>query len=279
MKLHIAARLRGVRARLRALSHARREPIVVYQMAKVGSRTVYRSLRSLDLPRPVLHAHVLNELDALEERVRQLYPDPVGTLAEIENGRRLRRRILRSRGRTWHVITLVRDPVSRDVSAFFHNLTEVIPDVYERYARDEIAVADIRDAFLHRYDHDAPLGWFQSQLEPVFGIDVFAVPFDTKAGYATYETPTARLLLIRLEDLETHGKAAISEFLGLDEFELVSTNLARDKPYNDLYAAFERNVTLPASYLAHMYDSRLARHFYSDSEIEAFKERWTKARP
>lgn len=279
MKLHIGARLRGVRARLRALTHARREPIVVYQMAKVGSRTVYRSLRSLDLPRPVLHVHVLNELDALEERVRQLYPDPVGTLAEIENGRRLRRRILRSRGRTWHVITLVRDPVRRDVSAFFHNLTEIIPDVYERCARDEIALADIRDAFLDRYDHDAPLSWFESQLEPVFGIDVFAVPFDTEAGYATYETPTARLLLIRLEDLETHGKAAISEFLGLDEFELVSTNLARDKPYSDLYAAFERSVTLPASYLARMYGSRLARHFYSDSEIEAFKEQWTKERP
>lgn len=278
MKLHIGARLRGVGARLRALTHARREPIVVYQMAKVGSRTVYRSLRSLDLPRPVLHAHVLNDLDALEERIRQLYPDPVGTLAEIENGRKLRRRILRSRGRTWHVITLVRDPVSRDVSAFFHNLTEVIPDVYERYARDEIALADIGDAFLHQYDHDAPLSWFQSQLEPVFGIDVFAVPFDTTAGYATYETPTARLLLIRLEDLETHGKTAISEFLGLDGFELVSTNRARNKPYSDLYSAFERDVTLPASYLARMYDSRLARHFYTDAEIEGFKERWTKAR-
>jgi hypothetical protein len=278
VKLSARARLRGVRARLRMLTSARREPIVVFQMGKVGSRTVYRSLRSLGLPRPMHHVHVLNELDVLEERVRRLYPNPVGTLAEIDKGRALRRRIQRSRGTHWHVITLVRDPVQRDVSSFFHNLTEVIPDVYERHARDEITLTELRCAFLDRYDHDSPLGWFETQLEPVFGIDVFAEPFDTDAGCATYQSPTAKLLVIRLENLGTHGKEAIREFLGLDEFELVRANLARNKQYGNLYAAFGRSVTLPASYLARMYDSRIARHFYTDSEIEAFKERWTKAR-
>jgi hypothetical protein len=277
VKLHTRARLRGLRTRLRTVTHTPGEPIVVYQMGKVGSSTVYRSLRSLGLPRPVHHVHLLNDLDTLEERARELYPDPVETLAQIEKGRRLRRRILRSRGTTWHVISLVRDPVQRNVSAFFENLTELIPDVYERRAHNDIALADIKAAFLDQYDHNAPLTWFQSQLEPVFGIDVFAVPFDIEKGYATYETPTVKLLVIRLENLMTCGETAISEFLGLDEFELVAANIGRDKRYRDLYAEFERSAALPVSYFARMYASRFARHFYTDEEIDGFKRRWTTA--
>ena len=255
----------------------RGEPIVVYQMGKVGSSTVYRSLRSLGLRRQLHHVHLLNNLDAIEDGVRRLYPDPVGTLAQIEKGRRLRRRILQRRGTTWNLISLVRDPVQRNVSAFFESLTEVIPDVYERRARDDIALADIRDAFLDRFDHDAPLSWFQSQLEPVFGIDVFAVGFDTEKGYATYEAPGARLLVLRLENLMEDGETAIREFLDLDDFALVPANIALDKRYADLYSEFERSVTLPPSYLERMYESRFARHFYSTAEIEAFEQRWTGA--
>ncbi len=244
-------------------------------MGKVGSATVYSSLRSIDLRRPVHHAHLLNQLDENSEHVRRRYSEPAATLAQIEKGRRLRKRILRSR-QTWHVISLVRDPVQRNVSAFFQNLTEVIPDVYERSARDEIAVADIRDAFLNRYDHSPPLDWFQTQLEPLFGIDVFATHFDTEKGFATYETQTTKLLVIRLEDLAVCGEAAIREFLGLESFALVNTNMSREKRYNDLYAAFERSVTLPPSYLARMYGSPLARHFYTDEEIDGFKRRWAE---
>ena len=246
-------------------------------MGKVGSSSVYQSLRSLDPPRPVHQVHLLNDLDALEGQVRMRYPNPVQTLAQIEKGRTLRRVIERSRGTTWQVITLVRDPVQRNVSAFFQNLTEVIPDVYERHARGEMSVAEITSAFLERYDHNAPLAWFETQLQPVFGIDVFASPFDTSRGCAIYEAEHARLLLIRVEDLSTCGPTAIADFLGLDKFELVTANIGREKRYHGLYAEFEAEVHLPESYLTRMYDGRVARHFYTDAEIDAFQARWAKS--
>lgn len=279
MKVRARARFRGLRTRLRRLTDRPdlRDPILVYQMGKVGSSTVGRSLRALDLPRAIREVHLLNDLDDLEQRVRDTYPEPVETLAQIEEGRRLRKLILGHREILWHVITLVRDPVQRNVSAFFENLTEVIPDVYERRARNEISLAEIRDAFLDRYDHNAPLDWFQSQLEPVFGIDVFATQFDTATGYAIYEAEHARLLLIRLEDLTRRGEAAMCEFLGLDRLDLVTANVGREKRYHDIYQEFEARVTLPASYLARMYDSRFARQFYTDEEIDTFKQRWAKA--
>lgn len=248
-------------------------------MGKVGSTSVDRSLRAIGLPRGIYAAHLLNDLDELEQRAREAYPDPGETLAQIEKGRGLRKLLVAHPEITWDVITLVRDPVQRNVSAFFENLTEVIPDVYERHARGEISLAEVRDTFLDRYDHNAPLDWFQSQLEPVFGIDVFATPFDAAEGYANYEAKRAKLLLIRLENLTACGETAICEFLGLDHFELVTSNVGRQKRYHELYAEFEQTVTLPASYLARMYDSRLARHFYTDEEIEGFRRRWTKVAP
>lgn len=274
----VRARVRGLRKRLHSATRRLRRrgpPVLVYQMGKVGSSTVFTSLLALDPPREVDHIHLLNNLDAIEDSVRSAYPDPDETLAQIERGRKLRARVARGRDTQWPVITLVRDPVQRNVSAFFQNLTEVVPDAYARHARGELAATDLRDAFLERYDHNAPLAWFQTQLEPVFGIDVFSTPFDTARGYATYESPMARLLLIRLEDLGTCGAPAIRDFLQLDRFELLRANTGSEKEYADLYAEFEHRIDLPESYLARMYDSQLARHFYDDAEIAGFRRRWT----
>ncbi|ARA94416.1 hypothetical protein AWN76_015485 [Rhodothermaceae bacterium RA] len=50
------------RLRLRFALHdvERRSPILVYQMGKVGSSTVTRTLAMLGLSEPVLHLHTLN---------------------------------------------------------------------------------------------------------------------------------------------------------------------------------------------------------------------------
>lgn len=279
MKIAVRARLRGLQKRASAARRRLRRsgpPVLVYQMGKVGSSTVVASLRESDPSLEVLHVHLLEDLDALEAQARATYPDPSETVKQIEWGRRLRERIRRSPDTQWCVITLVRDPVQRNVSAFFENLTEVIPDAYERRARGDLTAAELLDAFLERYDHHAPLSWFQAQLQPVFDVDVFATPFDPDRGWALYESPRARVLLVRLEDLTGTGERAIREFLGLEVFRLRTANTGHDKPYAAMYAEFGREVGLPADYLDRMYDSAVARHFYSDAEIDAQRRRWTK---
>ncbi len=249
-------------------------PVLVYQMGKVGSSSVYRSLRDLDLPGGVEHVHLLENLDAVEASVRSAYADPAGSLRQIRRGREIRARMRRSRDVQWKVVSLVRDPVERNVSAFFQNLDQVLPDARERHARGELPTDELRDAFVERYDHNAPLLWFQTQLEPVFGIDVFATPFDTASGFTTYESPTASLLVIRLEDLPRCGDLAIAAFLGVDGFTLQARNVGNQKWYADLYAEFQREVVLPPEYLDAMYDSAFAQHFYDDRERAGFRSRW-----
>jgi hypothetical protein len=278
MRADVRRQLSRVRGRLRGLGHRRRghgPPILVYQMGKVGSSTVYRSLLAAAPGREVFQVHLLHDLDAMEAAVRTRHANPSRTLAQIERGRKLRARVDRSVDESWNVITLTRDPVQRNVSAFFENLTELVPDAEARRSRDELTTSFLRDVFLDRYEHSAPLTWFPAQLEPVFGVDVYATRFDAARGTDVYESPRGRLLLIRLEDLGTQGVPAIREFLGLDRFSLVQKNISSGKSYAGIYEAFGREIVLPDDYLDRMYDSQYARHFYTDSEIDAFRRRWT----
>src|SRR5258708_39936699 len=61
----------GVRAQIK-YRQARKKfnidtPIIVFQMGKVGSSSVYDALNDLDLDVPVYHAHVLNRFDVYAE--------------------------------------------------------------------------------------------------------------------------------------------------------------------------------------------------------------------
>jgi hypothetical protein len=110
-------------------------------------------------------------------------------------------------------------------------------------------------------------------LEPVFGIDVYAIPFATEAGYQIYTTPHAHLLLLRLENMNDCAPQAMREFLNLDQFELLTTNTGEERETADLYRLF-KTKPLPREYVDYTYSSRLARHFYTEVELAMFTQRW-----
>ena len=62
--------------------------------------------------------------------------------------------------------------------------------------------------------------------------------------------------------------------MGLDDFQLVESNVAEDKSYAALYKAFRREMSLPAGYLDAMYSTRFATHFYAAGELAAFRRKW-----
>ncbi len=253
-----------------------KEPILIYQMGKVGSRTVYRSLKALGLGVPVYHCHLLNDLDKIEDAIIKSRANPKETLAEIRNGRKLRSQIFEGKYKKWNLISLVRDPIKRNISAFFQNITEVIPDVYEKYNNNSISIDEIINSFIHEYDHNAPLYWFDSQLKDVFDIDVFASEFPKAAGYEVYDGEKVRLLLMRLENLTACVQDAIEVFFGIQDFKLINVNIGNQKKYNKIYRDFLENANLPANYIDLMYDSKFCKHFYNSDEIEEFRKSWAK---
>jgi len=181
-------------------------PVIVYQMGKVGSLSIYRSLRKY-YDGVVIHTHDF-EHDHDDVRIRKLYK-------WFQEGRELK------------IISLTREPVSRNVSAFFQNFRR---DVGVSYSRSEYTIDELREIFLANYPHEIPLEWFDKNIKKNFGIDVFEHPFPEN-GYALYTRRNVKVLVMRVELSDKEKVKAIKDFIGIEEFDLVNTNIGSEKKY------------------------------------------------
>lgn len=252
-------------------------PIIIYQMGKVGSSTILASLEALDLDVPLIHAHYLNDLDELEKNTRLTFPYPDEALGQLRKGRAIRKQIDNDPATTWNLVSLVRRPIARDVSAFFQTLDSFVPDLRDRVSHGTISIDELAEVFVQEQYHHADDYWFDFQVKPLFGIDVYAEKFPVERGYKIFEGKKARLLVIRLEDLDSRGSIAMQEFLGLRNFVLIRTNVGEEKTYASLYRRFLTEASLPTEYLDDMIGSRYANHFYTRSELEQDKAAWFRA--
>ncbi len=263
-----------------------KEVLVIHQMGKVGSTTITASLRSAGVREDtaIYQTHFLSadgrdmvrgweieahgDWDVLPRKVRWMH---------IRNDLlydKLRK--MRESGKRCKVISLVRDPIAINLSGFFQQ-NRWWPDDLKALCNDGPSTEcldALRDRFTEWYPHDTPLTWFDMEMEPVFGIDIYATPFPKAQGYQIIHGDFADLLLIKLEKLNECGDVAMGEFLGREPLPLVQANTAEDKWYSPLYAAFKQSAGLPTDYLDHMYTSRHATHFYTADELQAFRRRW-----
>jgi hypothetical protein len=255
-------------------------PIIIYQMGKVGSMTVYSSvlvaLRKNKLRVPVHHAHNLNNLDIVERDVlsHTERPNPAATLGNIKEGKKLLKKIVKNPGQRWNLISLVRDPVAQNVGAFFHNMHEFFPNWRKDFDNGILTIANLQEYFIKKYSHKASTVWFEQQMEPVWGINVYATPFPREVGYKIYHGPKADLLLIRLEDLDRIGTKALKKFLGIHGIKIIKKNVADEKDYRDIYMEFKKRP-FPISFIDDMYNSKFMVHFYSRDECNVFRRYWS----
>jgi len=257
-----------------------RDPIMIYQMAKVGSRSVLFSLEYSyarhALPGvPIYHIHNLVDLDAHEERTRRM-----GDREELEMVRhykQVRRDFDGLPNQHWNVISLVRDPVARNVGAFFHNLDHYIPNWKIFWKEGSLTTAEIMQVILQdeQVHHTANV-WFDVEFKSVLGIDVYEAPFNAADGYQFYTNPPkVDLVIIRLEDLNRVAVPVVQKFLGIRDFKLYPSNIGDEKDYAEVYRAFKA-TPLPLDYVQRTYQSRFAHHFYTEAEIAAFTKKWTR---
>lgn len=253
--------------------------VLVYQMGKVGSLTICRSLNAVVPPLRVYHVHCLSEegLGLLRRLHRRNWPEMPGR--HVWRCEYLREALDAGRGpERWKVISLVRDPVARNISSFFHVL-----DFRVGFGFDERSATTPPDrlqqelvaAFREFDGHDEPLDFFDQEFRAVLNWDVFETEFDPGRGYGIYAAPGLDVLILRLEDLDRVVAEAFHEFLGLRDFELVPSNRAEGKNYGEAYQRFRSEVRFDDEYLDRMYESRYARHFYSRRELLRLRDRWS----
>ncbi len=267
-------------------------PLIIFQMGKVGSKSVRRTLDALDLDMPIYHSHLLTKARITEtEKKRKKFfrTDRKAYLKRPWLNQFLRTQI--DKGlvhKKWKLITLTRDPVARNLSTFFENLEVrllndndefvIESDYYDIHAltvtSDDVQV--LTELFYDKVKHDSPLEFFDRELKGVFGVDVYGSEFPKSKGYKIYNDKIADVLLIRLEDLDRCSHEAFKKFLGIDNFILKHENIGSNKIYSALYAGFKHQIHFPESYLDKFYNSKFMKHFYAEHEIINFRGKWLR---
>jgi hypothetical protein len=250
-------------------------------MGKVGSSSIYRSIKSGWTQSPVYHLHVLSEdnLSALDRVIRESYPKTRFIPEHLIAGEFLRRYLPTSAAKQkWKIITLVRDPIARNVSSFFQDLTTRHSYLnYSKLIENDDVEGTARlliDAFLKNHDHHRPLNWFDMELKRVFNMDVFSEAFDKERGFQIYSNDRCKALVIKLEALDRCVEPAFKQFLNLDGFQLQTENVSINKNYGQLYNTVRKSIKFPDAFIDQMYDSKLIRHVYTEDEIMRFRRKW-----
>ncbi|MDG2112112.1 MAG: putative capsular polysaccharide synthesis family protein [Actinomycetota bacterium] len=267
--------------RLRVLRRAtQRDPgaWVVFQMGKVGSTTVADSLEALGDRPHVYHTHFLTPTGIAwaEEQYRSNYARTRALPLHVIDSILLRERLDAGATLGWRVVTLLRDPVARNLSSFFQTMYLDRPDV-DITDTSDAAVARLHQRFLDAFDHDFPLRWLDEELGASLGVDPYSATDTGSGGAFILEARGSRpgLLVLKLERLVADGPAALGGFLDRPEVPLLDANAAESKDYGALYHRFMDTLELPSSYLDRMYESKMARHFYDAEELAGFRSRWT----
>jgi hypothetical protein len=165
-------------------------------------------------------------------------------------------------------ISPVRDPVARNLSAFFHNITKFDKHYLQYSVKDSQRLVDL---LISKYPPEICLNWFENKIEPFLGIDVYNTLFNE---YAIYDN---KLLVFRIEDYNNKGNKYIKEFLNIDiKLSHIHRTVEQHRKAAPYYRWSKTNGVISQSYLEKVYNSRFARHFYSFEEIEEFINYWSK---
>jgi hypothetical protein len=247
-------------------------PILVYQMAKVGSSTVTWALRDVAglhvFQIHLMHPDNIRRLRAaLRKRGRWL--ERFRSDMDIR-GRILFKGLIQS-GLKAKIITLVREPIGRNCSLYFQNLN-ILWGTAD--AHQNVEVAQLVSGFQDKFDHRSGLNWFDREFKRVLGVDVYEHPFPHDAGHTRIKTDRYDILVMRTDLDDASKKKCVEEFLGIEGLTLAPKNVGSEKPYASTYRKFLDALELPEAYVDEMLDSKYTRHFFSPEQIASIRARW-----
>lgn len=221
------------------------EIILIYQPAKVGSSTVYKSIKNYD--RHVLHSH---SLLGVGDRDDDLY-----NIINLKSGK---------------IISLVRDPIARRISEMWQCIT------YTNRYETGVNFSDIEKWHFEGEFWNGEFEWFDQEVKKFFNIDVFKHPFNKEKGYSLIKQGNIELLLIKMEKLN-ELESVIGEFLDIDKFQLSNDNIGVEKSYRFAIQSYKEGFNIPQESLMEVYKkNEYMKHFYSEHERDELYRKWMR---
>jgi Putative capsular polysaccharide synthesis protein len=252
-------------------------PVLVYTAPKVASTAVSAALQAAG--QTVFHVHTISAagMRDLREAMRRrgLAHLKWGSLRPEDLGNTLASELIGPRHPA-RIVSLVRDPVARNVSLYF----ELLDLLWQtERAHEHVPLGRLLAEFHERFRHERGVEWFDKEFKPVLGLDVYEHPFPHDKGHQRIDSGPYEVLIMR-HDLDDRVKEkCLSELVGVGAVSLTPRNVSSRKPYADVYREFLRRVELPEDYVDRLLDSKYARHFYGPEELARFRARWLKGSP
>lgn len=250
-------------------------PVIILTPGKVGSSSVYNTLKK-ELPNHVFHIHNLSK-QGIEKSIKDhINSDRKSKPLHLIISNILRNKLSKYQGKLL-IITIIREPISREISSFFQN-TEFYKDLLENKQLDidkEVAC----DMLCEKFESDICKNlkdWFDLEIYNNFGIDVFSKKFDYRSKYDISHNKRYHLLLLKMEDLNAVFPQAIMNFLNLNEpLHLKNVNIADKKHYAKTYEFIKRNIKLDTKTINQIVDSTFFQHFYMEDNSNVI-DKWTR---
>lgn len=228
------------------------EPVLVYTMGKVASSSISNALLDARIGCYDVHSIAPDRMLRLLKRfiedsdIAKIPPHMIRSLQAYN--------ALRSNDEV-KVISLLREPVSRNVSAVFQNLPK-------RLADDQKAIVER----LRKYSPIAPDIWFVRDFIPTIGIDFFDADIDSAEDHFRFQRGNIDLIILKSHMPDARKEALLEDFLG-QRIHIVRENAAADKWYSRTYAQVMGDLgVIGTDYVEKCLDCRYFHKFYSPEE-------------
>lgn len=237
-----------------------KDTVLVYQPGKVGSFSIYQSLKREKIP--CAHIHRIADTDKENTAYYARYPE----LCELWKK-------MRDKTENMKIITMVRDPIRRSVSSMFQGIyRNCISDIQTGMSLHDNAVRHVvRDADYGKTGH--MFEWFHDEMEQTTGIDIYRYDFNKEKGYGIVKEKGIEILVLVMEKMNQNVDV-LKDFVGRDKmqtFTLLRQNVGSDKNYRYLYKNIMKSIRMPSRVLDFYYRNNPGmEHFYTKENMEHF---------
>ena len=255
----------------------KQNPILIYQMGKVGSRTVYTTLKESNTKIPILHIHTLNE-DIWRNTVKHTRRSPKFYLPEhlIVSWflmRKLKKGIFPCR-----IITLTREPIGRAISFLFQDLNKKAYRFIHLSSEKKLPYLQLKltEMLMENNGHSNPGEWFEKELKVCFNIDVFEKEYNFEKGFQIIDHVNTPVLIMRMEDINFALNSALSNFLTKGVWTSVKqANISNDKWYAEWINRLKSQYKLTPQQAQSIFSTYYFNHFYASFQ-NSLENRWVR---
>ncbi|PRO65336.1 putative capsular polysaccharide synthesis family protein [Alkalicoccus urumqiensis] len=253
--------------------------VVIHQMGKVGSTTLVETLKEKNWQPFHVHSFRTPLSTSMYEQYRstRYYRTPLYRLRYFLR-HRLVEMLLKQRKKV-KIISLVREPVSRNQSMYFHAFHVPLMGMnkyQDNRQEDAVNIEAFRRDFYKRFNHLYGNRWFDQEFARIWDVNVYAYPFDQEKGYTRIQSGNKDILLVQMEKLNDLEQV-LADFLGEEDLTLTQANSGSKKWYHAVYKEFKQKADPSKEYVDQLYDTKYMNHFYSKEDQEKGRNRFLRS--